>query len=168
MIVFVSSFLLFLIAYNHAFDADVQLPCGIAQPAASGRHSNSVWVLTHATILFLISFETELLSVSGKRKKLQGLYLHVLSLYDARQRRSVNLLGHGVGCGKIGPGCNILSSVDRFLKIFLPGSPGAAGMLATRPLGFCVPLLAFLGMRSLAVPLLSLLLLVGDSVPVSF
>ena len=140
---------------------------GLAHASASGSHSTSGWVLTHATILVLISFETELVSVSGKWKKLQGLYVHVLSSYDARQQRRVNLLGR-VGCGKIGPGCSILSSVDRFLKIFLPGNPGATGMLAMRPLGFCVPVLAFLGMRPLAVPLLALLLLVGDSVLVSF
>ena len=42
-------------------------------------------------------------------------------------------------------------------------------MLAMTPLGFCVPGLASLGtMHSLAMPLLALLLLVGDSVPVSF
>ena len=107
--------MLFLtIAYIYAFDADVELPCGITHAAASGSRSTSGWVLTHATILLLISFETELLSVSGKWKKLQGLYVHVLSSYDARQQRRVNLLGR-VGCGKIGPGCNILLSVNKFL-----------------------------------------------------
>ena len=66
LIILLVGLLLLLIAYIYAFDADVELPCGLAHASASGSHSTSGWVLTHATILVLISFETELLSVSGK------------------------------------------------------------------------------------------------------
>ena len=99
--------------------------------------------------------------------------MQTLSSYAARQQSSVNLLGR-IGWGKIGPGCSILvvSSVVKFFRIFLPGSPVNGCMLAMSPLGLEVPLLGVLGMRPFvgAAPLgevFVLFLLGGDSLPVS-
>lgn len=120
----------------------VELPVGFSHAAASGNHSTNGWVFTHAAILVRMSFDTELLSVSGKWKKLHGLYVHSLLSYAARQQSSVNLLGR-MGWGKIGPGCSILvvSSGFRYFRIFLPGSPVVCGcMFAMSPRGFGVPL----------------------------
>ena len=58
---------LVIIADFYAFDAEFELPVGMAQAAASsGSHSISVWGFSLVTILFLISFETEWLRVSGR------------------------------------------------------------------------------------------------------
>lgn len=102
-----------------------------------------------------MSFETELLRVSGKWKKLQGLYVHVLSSYDDawQQKSRVTLFGRRVGCKKSDLGARVCHPLTDSFKILLPGCPGAAGMLAMRTLEFCVlPVLAFYWIRPFTVP----------------